>query len=197
MADNGLTSTLNAIQDETQKGDKISVGDIVEALNSRGYGALLIGPALITVLPTGAIPGIPAICSLLIIFISVQILMGRSEPWLPKRFKEISFSRKDFMSKLGKVKPYTKKVDKFFYPRMEYLVRHEIQPFIAVLCIILAINIVVLGWIPFLAMVPAAAILLLGLGLSAKDGLLVGCSFIFVLGSFAVMGSILYNVMNG
>ena len=139
MTDNGLTATLEAIRDDTEQGESISVKELMTALNSRGYGPLLIGPALITVLPTGAIPGIPAISALLIIFVSIQILFKKQQPWIPKRFKSASFSRKKFISGLEKVKPYTKKVDSLFYPRLQFLVRHEIQPFIALLCIFMSV----------------------------------------------------------
>jgi len=187
MTDNGLTATLEAIRDETEQGEKISVEELMTALNSRGYGPLLIGPALITVLPTGAIPGVPAISALLIILVSVQILMKHKKPWIPKRFKDASFSRKKFVNGIKKVKPYTKKIDALFYPRLQFLVRHEIQPFIAILCIIMSICIIILGWIPFLAMLPASGILLLGLGLSAKDGLMVSISMAIMIGSLAAL----------
>ncbi len=187
MTDHGLTDTLNVIRDDTKKGEDISIGDLVDALNSRGYGPLLIGPALLTVLPTGAIPGVPAISALMIIFISVQILLGQSHPWLPKRIKKFSFSRKKFIAGLDKIKPYTEFIDSFFYPRLEFLTRKELKPFIAILCIILSLGIIVLGWIPFLAMIPASGILLLGLGLSARDGLLVALSFCVMVGSLATL----------
>tara|TARA_R100001143_G_C3324093_1_gene116228 strand:+ start:368 stop:961 length:594 start_codon:yes stop_codon:yes gene_type:complete len=183
MTDNGLTATLEAIRDDTEQGEQINVEELMGALNSRGYGPLLIGPALITVLPTGAIPGVPAISALLIIFVSVQILFKKKQPWIPTRFKDASFSRKKFVNGLEKVKPYTKKIDSLFYPRMQFLVRHEIQPLIALLCILMSICIIILGWIPFLAMLPASGILLLGLGLSAKDGLMVSISIAIMLGS--------------
>lgn len=192
MTDDGLTATLTAIKDETQQGEKISVGDLVEALNSRGYGALLIGPSLITVLPTGAIPGVPAVTAILIALVSIQILIGKKEPWIPQKLKDFSFSRKKFIGALDKIKPVTKKIDYFFYPRLEFLISHSIQPFIAFICLLLSISIIVMGWVPFLAMVPAAAILFIGLGLSARDGLLVIISLLFTIGSFTTMAFILF-----
>ena len=76
MTNKALTETLEVLKEET-KGDKISIGDIVEALNHRGFGPLLIGPSLLVVMPTGAIPGIPSLCALLIILIAAQIAFGK------------------------------------------------------------------------------------------------------------------------
>lgn len=197
MTDNGLTAILETIRDDTEQGEQISVDELMTALNSRGYGPLLIGPAIITVLPTGAIPGVPAISALLIIFVSVQILMRHKKPWIPKRFKEASFSRKAFVSGIETVKPYTQKIDRLFYPRLQFLVRHEIQPLIAILCIIMSICIIILGWIPFQAMLPASGILLLGLGLSAKDGLMVSISMAIMTGSMIALYSMWSNIFGG
>lgn len=196
MSDEGLTSTLTAIHEETQAGEHINIGDLIDALNSRGYGPLLIAPALITLLPTGAIPGVPAVCAALIGLISIQILMGSKQPWLPQKLKDFSFSRGRFMKTVNKVKPLTRKIDRLFHPRLEFLVRHEIQPVIAILCLLLAVSIIILGWIPFLAMIPASAILLMGLGLSTHDGLLIAIALVFTTGSFAALSSILFHMIS-
>lgn len=172
-----LTGTLDAIRDETA-GEKISIGDLVDALNSRGYGPLLIGPSLITILPTGAIPGMPSLCALIIIFVSAQLLMGRSHPWLPARLSRISFGRAGFLHALEKARPYTRKIDRLIYPRFKFLIQDSFQPVIALLSIGLSIAIMILGFIPFMAILPASGILLLGLGLSARDGLLFALSFV-------------------
>lgn len=183
-----LTQTLETIKDDTS-GEKISVGDLVEALNSRGYGPLLIGPALIAILPTGAIPGVPAICALLIIFVSIQILIGRSRPWLPKKLKNFSFQREKFMDALDKAKPYTQKIDRLIHPRLTFLIKDEIKPVIAVICILLSLAIMIIGFVPFLAALPATAIVLLGLGLSGHDGLLMVLALIVAAASLLVFPS--------
>ena len=175
-----LTATLDNIRDDTS-GDEISVGDLVSALNSRGYGPLLIGPAIITILPTGGIPGVPSICALIIIFVSVQLLFGRENPWLPSKLKNFTFKRQKFIDALEKTKPYTRKIDKLIYPRFKFLIQDQFRPFIAVLSILLSIAIMILGFIPFLAALPASGILFLGLGLTAKDGLLFSLSFVICL----------------
>jgi len=181
-----LTGTLEALNDETT-GEEVSVVDVVEALNSRGYGPLLIGPALITILPTGAIPGVPAVCALLIIFISAQILIKKSHPWLPKKLRDFNFKREKLLSALNKAKPYTQKVDKLIYPRIRFLTGDAAKPVIAISSILLSLAIIVLGFIPFLAALPAAGILLLGLGLSGRDGLFVILAFLICLISLSIV----------
>ena len=197
MTDNGLTTTLETIRDDTSENETMTVEDLINALNSRGYGPLLIGPALITVLPTGAIPGIPAICAILIILVSIQILLRRTSPWMPKRIKSVSFSRKKFIQGLNKIKPYTQKIDALIYPRLEFLIGHEIQPLIAIFCIIMSVGIIILGWIPFLVMLPASGVLFMGLGLSARDGLFISISFAIMLSSLIALYFMWSNIFSG
>ncbi|WP_417451599.1 exopolysaccharide biosynthesis protein [Kordiimonas sp.] len=181
-----LTGTLETIREETD-GDEISVDALVEALNSRGYGPLLIGPALITILPTGAIPGMPDVCALIIILVSLQILFGRTHPWIPARLARFSFSRDKFLHALEKAKPYTGKVDKVIYPRLTYLADNRFEPAIAVVSIVLSVCIMIMGFIPFLAALPASGILFLGLGLVGRDGLmLLVASVIFFVSLFVL-----------
>src|SRR5262245_28933137 len=80
-----LTSLLSDMDDSVSGQRKVTLADIVDALDRRGFGPLLVMPALVTILPTGAIPGVPALSGGLICLIAVQIVMGRKHPWLPDR----------------------------------------------------------------------------------------------------------------
>ena len=183
---NSLTETLDTIRKNT-KGDEISFHDIVKTLNNRGFGTLLIAPSLLVILPTGAIPGMPALCAAFIVLISVQIVMGRHYPWLPKKLKQASFKRETYINGVKKIKPYTCKIDRFFKPRFKFLTHRLTQRFIAFLCVLLSIAIAIIAIIPFAAAIPALAILLFGLGLSVKDGLVTGLGLaVFIATAVAV-----------
>lgn len=186
MSEAALTETLDTIQEETS-GDKISLGDLVEALNHRGFGAMLIGPSLIVVLPTGGIPGVPTLCALLILLIAGQIVMGRKHPWIPKKLAERSFERGKFEKVVDTVRPYTKWVDRFFQKRFTFLTNDVAQNVIAVLCVVLALCMPPLEFLPFVAALPALAILLFGLSLSVRDGLLAAIGFVTVLLSIGII----------
>lgn len=176
MQKQGLTETLQEIEDKTD-GETITFGDVVAAINHRGFGTLLIAPALIGILPTGAIPFMPDIVALFIILIAGQMIAGRSYPWMPRRLEEFSFSREKYLQSVEKAEPYTKWIDSFFHPRFKFLTGEIAERFVAVFCIILAIAIAILGFVPFAAAIPCAAVLLFGLGLSIHDGLLTAAGF--------------------
>nr|WP_053070786.1 exopolysaccharide biosynthesis protein [Halomonas sp. PR-M31] len=62
-----LTQLLEQL-DDSDSGETIQLQDIVDNFETRGFGPLLVLPALIVLLPTGAIPGIPT-------------CVGCSSPW--------------------------------------------------------------------------------------------------------------------
>jgi hypothetical protein len=190
-----LTETLKAIEDST-KGDEISFADVIRALNHRGFGALMIGPALITALPTGAIPGIPAICGLFIAIVSLQIAFGKSFPWLPQRLKEMAFERKKYQDAINKAEPYMEKIDSFFHPRFKFLVSPFMQRIVACFCFILSMAMIFLGFIPFLPMLPAVTILFFGLSFSVHDGLLMAIGLFLFAVSLAVVPWLIMNFMS-
>ena len=48
----------------SESGDTTSLGEVIERFEDRGFGPLLLMPALIALLPTGAIPGVPTLCGI-------------------------------------------------------------------------------------------------------------------------------------
>lgn len=175
-----LTDVLDTIE-ESSDNSKISLNEIVDALAKRGFGPLLIGPALITILPTGAIPLVPGLCATIIFLIAGQILIGKKHPWFPKKLLNISFNRSTFEKGHKKIRPYAEHIDAFFHPRLEFLTRQTAQRVIAFLCLILSVIIIIFGAIPLLPAVPASAILFFGLGLTVHDGLLTSLGLVTVI----------------
>jgi len=167
-----LTHYLEILEKKAQ-GNAISVGDIVVAFQQRGFGPLLLAPALIAFLPTGAIPGIPTVCALLICLINVQRLFGLSHPWVPERLRRVSINRKKFESALRKARPITKRIDRLMYSRYIWLIEPPAGLFIAAFTIVLALAMIPLEMIPFAAAIPSFSIALFALGLTANDGLLI------------------------
>jgi hypothetical protein len=167
-----LTDFLEQL-DSTTEGDNISLGEIITSFKQRGFGPLLLAPALLVLLPFGAIPGIPSVCALFIILIGGQILLGMEHPWFPKRLCDVSFDRNKFKSALNKVIPVTQRIDYLIGSRLTRLVAPPMSTIVGVLCILLALTMIPLELLPFAAAAPAWAIAFFALGLTANDGLLV------------------------
>jgi hypothetical protein len=150
----------------------VTFADIIKTFERRGFGPLLIAPALVTILPTGAIPGVPVLSAGLICLIAMQIIFGREQPWVPETLGNFSIKRKKLKRAIDALEPWVEKLDRIIYPRFEYLTREVPERIIAVLCVALAITMALLGFVPFLPALVSLPVLLFAIGLSLKDGLL-------------------------
>jgi len=165
-----LTEILENIRDDVE-GDRIRLGEIVARFQGRGFGPLLLVPALIAILPTGAIPGVPAVCAVFIILISGQILLGKHHPWLPRRIREFSVPRDRFEYGFSRVRPWTRQFDRLLSRRLVLFTRDTATRIVACIAILLALVMIPLELIPLACSVPALSIALFAIGLSAQDGL--------------------------
>ncbi len=181
-----LADILNEMDKDAQ-GGKINLGEMIERLNTRGFGPLLLAIGFIAVLPTGAIPGMPIFLAILICLVAVQILVGWSSPWVPQRMRNITFPQSYIKKGREKIMPAAKAIDKMIKPRLQFMTSDIAVRIIAVLCIGIAISMPFLGFIPFALLVPGLAIVFFGLGLSAHDGLLVLIALAFTAGGILFM----------
>ncbi len=181
MSDQNEQTTLTEIL-ETIKEDvgaktktKVTLGNVTRAVNQQGFGVLLLAPAGLLMLPTGAVPGVPIVCALFISMIALQLLVGREDVWLPKWMRKISLSKKSFNRTIRHAKPYAKKLDSMVQPRFGLLTSDTAHRFIAAICIALCIPMAGIGFIPFLPMLLSLPILFFALGMCVKDGFLTLC----------------------
>lgn len=177
-----LTEILSDIQEDID-GDEIRLGEIVSRFEGRGFGPLLLAPALIAILPTGAIPGVPTICATFILLISGQILFGKSHPWLPSRIRRFSVSKSKFQRGFQKVKPWTERFDRLLKRRLECLTRDTGTRIVAFIAMILATLMIPLELIPLACAVPGISIACFAIGLSAQDGLFTLLALIVAVGT--------------
>ncbi|WP_017446485.1 exopolysaccharide biosynthesis protein [Gayadomonas joobiniege] len=175
-----LTDILESIE-EAGEGRETSVGELLDEFSGRGFGPLLIFPALIALLPSGGIPGVPTVCGVLIFLISVQLTLGRKSPWIPKKLKQISIEQKKLEKSMQKSKSITRKIDKVFKPRFEFFQNPTTQKLIAMSCAITGLLMIPLELLPFAVAIPASAITCTALGLTTEDGLVLSLGLIMSL----------------
>jgi hypothetical protein len=183
---------LDLIEKETKApGCKITFGEIVETLNHKGFGFLLMMPAAFNLLPIGAIPGVTAVSGILLFLISVQMLLGRPYPWLPKIIKNYSLDCDKLAQNVNKAKPVARKIDRYIHPRYQFFSHTACQRVIAGLCCLLAVGIILIGFIPFASFIISLPIFMLALGISTKDGLVTMIGLLFaVLCASIILGFI-------
>ncbi|WP_425400845.1 exopolysaccharide biosynthesis protein [Aeoliella sp.] len=190
----GLAEVVDQFEEKAKDEDEtVTVREALDAFEGRTFGPLLILPALVALAPPlGMIPGVPTTMGVIVILIAGQYLAGRTHPWVPAFIGERSVNRDKVLKAASKSRPWAKWVDGFIGKRLQVLVEGPMEHVVAGLCILLALTMPVAELLPGLAAVPAAAILFLGLAITARDGLL---GLLGILISVGGLGYLIYKLL--
>lgn len=168
-----LTQALERLERAGDGRQQLAVADMVDSVKDRGFGPLILLPALVTFLPTGGIPGVPAVAAVIIVLVSCQMLLGWQDPWLPERVTSLTVDRQRFIRLLRKSHAVTRRIDKVIRPRMQWVVSSKGSRLVGFMTMLVALSMIPTGLIPFLTALPSGFLVMLSLGLVARDGLLV------------------------
>ncbi|MCA9087929.1 MAG: exopolysaccharide biosynthesis protein [Planctomycetaceae bacterium] len=170
--DGELTELLNRVEREAD-GDRETIGEVLDAISNRGFGPLLLVPALLAISPLGAIPGMSVITGTVIFVISLQMLFRNDHPWIPRRLEQVSISHDSLVARIRQGRPWLRWIEYFFARRLEFLTTGPMHYVLAVSMMLLALSMFPLALVPFGVFVPGLAIAILAAGLTIHDGVLV------------------------
>lgn len=183
-----LTDLIDAMEQMEREDPKVSVDDIIEAVGRRSFGPLLLVAGLITLAPViGDIPGMPSLMAVLVLLVSIQLLVGRKTFWLPQWLLRRSVSRKGFDKALHWFKKPSKWIDGLLGVRLAWMTGYVGIRATAVACLLVAVAMPPMEFIPFTANGAGLALTLFGLGLVARDGLVLALGFLLTAVTFAVV----------
>jgi len=122
-------------------------------------------------LPTGAIPGLPALVGVVLILFAAQILIGRRVPWMPRRLARVRISRRLLDYSLARARPAAVRLGRIARPRLSFLATNPLAlRTVALAMLATALIMIPVGFIPFLPLALGVNIVLFGIGLTAHDG---------------------------
>ncbi|MBK1987507.1 exopolysaccharide biosynthesis protein [Sphaerospermopsis aphanizomenoides BCCUSP55] len=153
----------------------LTLGDILRQTSERSFSlviALLVLPFLFP-MPPGLTGPFGAACLLL----SVQMLLGRRSPWLPKKIANYKFPRPFAQIILQNLRRVTKVLEKITRPRLTKIASHPLTWKINGFCISW-LTILLISPIPFTNPIPTIGILLLAVATIESDGLLICISYV-------------------
>lgn len=181
-----VNDILDRLKEVAEKGDKVALGDMVEAFGSRSYGPFLLVPAIIEQTPVGAIPGVPTVIALIIASFAVQILFGRRHLWLPGFLKRRSIKAETLRKISDKLRGVARFLDRWFHGRLERLTQGPFLKAAAVIVLLLCCTVPPLELLPFASAVPMAAIAMFGLAMLVRDGALMIVALVLSLAAVGV-----------
>lgn len=161
-------------------GEQITVEQIVDQLNHRGFGPLLAVLALLVII-VGAIPFVPALVGIIIAFICLQMLFGYKHPTLPKLLQNLKIKKSLINTIIKFLKPFAQKMGVLIKRRYTFFFNRFSDIIISATCICLALCIIFLGFIPFLPLVFCAPIFMFGIAYTVEDGLLIVLGYILII----------------
>ncbi|MGP8291535.1 exopolysaccharide biosynthesis protein [Halomonas sp.] len=183
-----LTELIQTMEQMEREAPRVSVDDIVDAVGRRSFGPLLLIAGLITLAPViGDIPGMPTLMAALVLLVSTQLLAGRKTFWLPKWLLNRSVSRKGFDKAIHALKKPAQWVDNLLGMRLKWMTGYAGIRATALACLLVAVAMPPMEFIPFSANGAGLALTLFGLGLVARDGLVLSLGFLITTATFVAI----------
>jgi len=165
---------LQRLADE-QTSERVCFADLVGSLHRRAFGLSLLLFALPNCLPT--IPGFSTVTGLMLLVIAGQMVAGRDTLLLPRFLGRRSVSTEQLHAIIARVLPTVRRVERLCRPRWggvtERIGRRVVGAVVLILAIILMLPIPFIGNQP-----PGFAIVVLALGLTERDGVVVVIGYV-------------------
>jgi len=149
--------------------EQVTLGWILEQLHERAFGLFLLILALPCCIPF--LYGVPQIVSLPLMFVSVQILLGRRVPWLPAKLAARQVSTDGLRTLSNRAGPWLRRIEAISRPRLSLLTRAPLDRFVGAALVLFSASILVP--LPGTNTVPGFAVVIVAMGLLQRDGILV------------------------
>jgi hypothetical protein len=148
--------------------ETVSVSDLLRAVGERSFGALLVVFAMPNVL-AGVLPGLSVVLGVPLMLLSLQLLVAADRPWLPARLLRFELRRTDLASPVARIVPHLRRLERALRPRLLLLTGPWAERLAGAACLVLSL--MVFLPIPFANLLPAVGIVLFGLAMLERDGL--------------------------
>ena len=167
----GLGAALRAAVAGDPTG-RVTLGELVEALQARGYGLLLFLFAVPNLTPGPSLPGFSTIFAVPLALVAIQMTLGVAHPRLPGFLARLGTSRGRAQRLVAAASPLLARSEKILRPRGAALIGPAARRWIG--CAALLQAVLLLIPLPLLPLIPSLALVVLALGLAAQDGVAVG-----------------------
>lgn len=181
-----LGEVLDRLAHAHQEAAQVSVGALLEAAGRRSFGALLLVPGLLVLSPLSGIPGVPTMSGLMVLLITVQLLFGRTQFWLPDWLLRRRIRYAHLARALKFLRPVARFADRLLRPRWGWLAHHRGVYVVALVCAFIGVIMPPMELVPFLSTLAGAALSLFGMALIGRDGLAAFLGLGFCLACMAV-----------
>jgi hypothetical protein len=185
-----FTALLNDLVTQTS-GDTVTLGQLMHIMERRSFGAVILLLGIIAISPLTVVPGATWTVAAATLIFSAQLLFGMRHPWLPKALLNLKMPRDQLQTFVKASQKMAHTADKLTAPRLGFLTKPPFVIGVALLCIAAALITFPLGLIPLAPVLPGVAIVLMGIGLTARDGVFLVLSTLAIAGSVMLLARLL------
>jgi hypothetical protein len=164
--------------------DRITLGDLIDALEARAFGVLMLVLSLPNVVGVGTVPGVSTLFGAPQLLFAIQMMAGAKSPWLPQRFMRASIATVEMARIVEKVRPRLEKVERRLRPRLLALTTPFAERMTGFMYLLLATAVALP--IPLANNLPSVAMTVMSLGFIAFDGAFVLAGILIGLVSLVV-----------
>ena len=163
-------STTELLMELAQGIDEtITIGELVDGLSDRGFGLVQLILALPTCVPL--LWGIPQVVALPMLFVALQIAVGRHSLWLPQKVRARRIEKDAMVNLANQAKKYVGWFEALSRPRLTFLTRGLPERIFGALMAVFCSSILVP--LPGTNTVPGIGVAIQSIGFLERDGLLV------------------------
>jgi hypothetical protein len=185
-----LSSQLLALL-ATADGRDMTFGEILATFRGRGHAMAVVFLSFPLCLPMG-IPVLTSSIGLMLAFVGLCMALDR-ELWIPRRLRAKEISHERLVNTVERLRRATDRMERWFHPRLFVLASHGTVLRLHGVVILVAGLIETLPLpFPFHNMVAAVPVLLLGLSLLERDGMLVIVSYLSAIPAVLYYGGLLF-----
>jgi hypothetical protein len=195
----GPVQDIVARLEGTSQGERVTLGDAIEAFGRRSFLPVLMVPALLVVSPLSGIPFFSSLCGLTIALIAGQMLWpGQDYLWLPDRFTRRTISGERARNALARLARFARWLDTHSRERFSVLVGHRPgRKAIELCCLLAGLSMPVLEIVPFSSSVLGVSVLFMATGLLTRDGLFALLGLCVLVATPLLPLLVVDNVLNG
>ncbi|WP_264465602.1 exopolysaccharide biosynthesis protein [Roseitranquillus sediminis] len=148
--------------------ERIAIGELIGHFGHRAFGALILFFAAPNCIPI-PLPGLSFLFGMPLLLLSLQMALGRDEPWLPRFIRVRSIQTVDYRRIVGALRKPLDRIERLIRPRLLPVTSRRGERVLGLFGITFAL--VLFLPLPFGNAVPGLGLALIGIGTVERDGL--------------------------
>ena len=184
-----VSHTLEKMAEHYRSSHRVTVSELLHGLRHRGFAVLMLVMVLPNCVPIPIPPGGSTLFSIPLLFIAIQMLLGRNEPWLPQWLRAKSLEQSSIDKIVRVASPKLRWIEKFLKPRFSFTSGVAGERLVGFIWLIFAISIAVP--LPMTNFLPGVGTLVMALGMLGRDGVVTTVGIVIGLAGIAFTTTLL------